>query len=113
MTVYVSNLVIHTYTDFEQSFLLEDSTTNSALNLTGYTGCAQLKRYESSSKTADFTVTFANDRTTGRVKISVGATESAAIKPGKYFYDILLNSPTGTTTRVVEGTALVKKAITR
>lgn len=113
MTVYVSNIVIHTGTDFEQTFLLEDSQTNSALNLTGYLGCAQLKRYESSTKSADFTVEFSNDRTTGRVKILLDAATSASIKPGKYFYDILLKKPDGTTTRVIEGTALVKKAITR
>ena len=110
---YTANLVIYTGTDFDQTFALEDDQSNSALNLTGYNGCAQLKRYESSSKTADFTVSFANERNTGRVTISLGSTESAAIKPGKYFYDLLLNSPTGTTTRVVEGTALVKKSVTR
>ncbi len=113
MTVYVSNIVIHTGTDFEQTFLLEDSQSNSALNLTGYQGCAQLKRYESSSKSADFTVEFGNDPTTGRVKLLLSAATSASIKPGKYFYDLLLRKPNGTTTRVVEGTALVKKAITR
>ena len=110
---YTANLVIYTGTDFDQTFALENDQTNSALNLTGYSGCAQMKRYESSSKTADFTVTFANERDTGRVTISLGSTQSAAIKPGKYFYDLLLNSPTGTTTRVVEGTALVKKSVTR
>jgi hypothetical protein len=110
---YTTNLVIYTGTDFEQTFVLEDDQTNSALNLTGYSGCAQLKRYESSSKAADFTITFANDRTTGRVTISLNSITSATIKPGKYFYDLLLNSPTGTTTRVVEGTALVKKSVTR
>jgi hypothetical protein len=113
MTVYTANLVIHTGTDFDQTFLLEDSQNESALNLTGYSGCAQLKRYESSSKAADFVVNFADNRTTGRVTISLGSTASATIKPGKYFYDLLLNSPTGTTTRVVEGTALVKKSVTR
>jgi hypothetical protein len=110
---YTTNLVIYTGTDFEQTFVLEDDQTNSALNLTGYSGCAQLKRYESSSKAADFTITFANDRTSGRVTISLNSTTSATLKPGKYFYDLLLNSPTGTTTRVVEGTALVKKSVTR
>jgi hypothetical protein len=110
---YTANLVIYTGTDFDQTFVLEDSQSNSVMNLTGYSGCAQLKRYESSSKTADFTVSFANDRTTGRVTLSLSATDSATIKPGKYFYDLLLNSPTGTTTRVIEGTALVKKSVTR
>ena len=47
---YTANLVIYTGTDFDQTFLLEDDKTNSALNLTGYSGCAQLKRYESSSR---------------------------------------------------------------
>lgn len=110
---YTSNLVIYTGTDFDQTFALEDDQSNSALDLTGYSGCAQLKRYESSSKAADFVITFANQRETGRVTISIGSTQSSSIKPGKYFYDLLLNSPTGTTTRVIEGTALVKKSVTR
>lgn len=112
-TVYTSNLIIHTNTDFEQTFVFEDTTTNSSLNLAGYSGCSQLKRYESSSKTADFTVTFSNDRTTGKVTLSMGSTTTAAIKAGKYFYDVLLNSPQGVTTRVVEGTVLVKQSVTR
>jgi len=110
---YVSNLVIYTGTDFEQTFVLEDAQSNSVMNLTSYNGCAQMKRYESSLKTADFTVSFANDRRTGRVTISMDATTTSALKAGKYFYDLLLNSPTGTTTRAVEGTVLVKKSVTR
>lgn len=110
---YTSNLVIYTGTDFEQTFELENDQTSSALNLTGYNGCAQLKKYESSSKAADFNVSFIDNRATGKVTISIAATVSAAIKPGKYFYDLLLNSPIGTTTRAVEGTILVKKSVTR
>ena len=110
---YVSNLVIYTGTDFEQTFVFEDTQTNSAMDLTNYNGCAQMKRYESSLKTADFTVSFGNDPTTGRVTISMLSTVTSGLKAGKYFYDVLLNSPTGTVTRAVEGTVLVKKAVTR
>ena len=110
---YVSNLVLYTGTDFSQTFVLEDSQTNSVKDLTGFNGCAQMKRYESSLKTADFTVSFSNDRTQGRLTISMISTETINLKPGKYFYDILLNSPAGTTSRAVEGTVLVKKSVTR
>ena len=110
---YTANLVIYTGTDFTQSFILEDSQSNSLKDLTGYNGCAQMKRYESSLKTADFSVGFANDRTSGKVTVSIGASDTAALKAGKYFYDLLLNSPTGTTSRAVEGTILVKRSVTR
>ena len=61
---YISNLTIYTGTDFAQTFVLEDSQSNSVKDLTGYSACAQMKRYESSQKTEDFTIAFANDRTT-------------------------------------------------
>ena len=78
---YVSNLVIYTGTDFAQTFMLEDSVSNSVKDLAGYQACAQIKRYESSSKTADFTIAFANDRTTGRITISMNDTTTGALKP--------------------------------
>jgi hypothetical protein len=110
---YTTNLVLYTGADFDQTFVLEDSQSNSVKDLTGYTACAQMKRYESSLKTADFQVSFANDRKTGRITISLLSADTTNLKPGKYFYDLLLNSPTGTVTRAVEGTVLVKKAVTR
>jgi len=110
---YTTNLVLYTGTDFDQTFVLEDVQSNSIKDLTGFTACAQMKRYESSLKTADFTVSFSNDRTQGRVTISLLAADTLNLKPGKYFYDLILNSPTGTTTRAVEGTVLVKKSVTR
>ena len=71
MTVFTANIIIYTGTDFAQTFVLEDSASNSIKDLTGYVGCSQIKRYESSNKSADFTVSFANDRTTGRISIEM------------------------------------------
>ena len=38
MAVFSTNLLIYIHTDFEQTFLLEDSQSNSAKDLTGFTG---------------------------------------------------------------------------
>ena len=111
--VFTSNITIYTGADFAQTFVLEDTQANTLMNLANYSGCAQLKKYESSSKAADFLVQFASDPATGRVAIEMLRSTTSNLKPGKYFWDLLLNKPTGTTTRVVEGTAIVKKAVTR
>tara|TARA_B100000287_G_scaffold391135_1_gene402575 strand:+ start:1442 stop:1783 length:342 start_codon:yes stop_codon:yes gene_type:complete len=113
MPVFTANIIIYTGTDFAQTFVLEDSATNSVKDLTGYVGCSQIKRYETSTKSADFTVTFANDRSTGRVSIEMLSTVTETLKAGKYFYDLIISSPEGVTERVIEGTAIVKKAVTR
>ena len=111
--VFVNDIVLHTGTDFSVTFVLEDSATNSLKDLSSYDGCAQIRKYETSNKTKDFSVNFAADRTTGRVIVSMGATDTSELKAGKYFYDVVLQDPEGLKERVVEGTVLVKKSITR
>ena len=113
MPVFTANIIIYTGTDFAQTFVLEDAASNSIKDLTGYVGCAQIKRYESSNKSAEFTVGFSNDPTTGRVTIEMLSSVTETLKAGKYFYDLIISSPEGVTERVVEGTAIVKKAVTR
>lgn len=112
MKVYVSNLVVYTGTDFEQVFMLEGSNTNSPFNLTGYTGASKFKKYKSSTTSHSFNLSFTN-RLIGKIAIGMGASMTANLKPGKYFYDINITSPSGVTSRVVEGQVLVKKAVTR
>ena len=113
MPVFTANIIIYTGTDFAQTFVLEDSASNSVKDLTGYVGCSQIKRYESSNKSADFSVAFANDRSTGRISIEMLSSVTETLKAGKYFYDLIISSPEGVTERVIEGTAIVKKAVTR
>ena len=90
--VFITNIVLYTGTDFAQSFVLEDYRSNSVLDLTGYTGKGQLKKYASESKAGEFSFTLANDPKTGRFTIEMLS---------------------GTVIRAVEGTALVKKSVTK
>ena len=111
MAVFSNNLTIHTGTDFEQTFMLEDGNSNSALDLTGYTGCAKIKKYQSSTVAASFTLSFTN-RATGKIRITMGESITNTLKAGKYFYDVLLNSGSNIE-RVIEGEGLVKRSVTR
>jgi len=47
------------------------------------------------------------------LEITMANTVTSNIKPGKYFYDIVLEDASGIKTRVIEGTVLVKRAVTR
>ena len=113
MAVFNTNLIIHTGTDFEQTFVLEDDRTNSAKDLTGYTGVAKFKQYPNAYSTSDdaFELAFTN-RTLGKIRIAMADTKTAKIGPGKYFYDVLLNDGSSVET-VIEGQLIVKRSVTR
>ena len=112
MAVFQTNLVIYTHTDFEQTFLLEDNQSNSAKNLTGFTGTARFKRQiQDLSDPTAFNLSFPN-RELGKIRIGLTATQSANVDPGKYFYEILLNDGNDVIERVVEGTVIVKQPVT-
>ena len=113
MAVFNTNLIIHTGTDFEQTFVLEDDRTNSTKDLTGYTGVAKFKQYPNAYSTSDgaFDFSFPN-RTLGKIRIAMTDTVSAGLEPGKYFYDVLLNDGSKVES-VIEGQLIVKRSVTR
>ena len=113
MAVFSTNLIIYTHTDFEQTFLLEDSQSNSAKDLTGFSGTARFKRQiqQNTMKSQSFNLSFPN-RSLGKVRLGLTATQSAVIKPGKYFYEVILNDGNDVLEKVVEGTMIVKQPVT-
>jgi len=112
MAVFVSNIVIEQGFDFDTTFQLEDTTTNTLLNLTGYSMDAQLRKTYSSSSSVSFASTITSV-TGGSVQISLTSSETADLKPGRYVYDVKLTTSGGTVTKAVEGAALVRAGVTR
>ena len=112
MAVFSTNLVIYKFTDFEQTFLLEDSQSNSAKDLTGFTGTCKMQRTLNLGSLTEFTISFLNDRTLGKVRISLTDTQTANIADGKYFYELMLTDPSGAVERVIEGVVIVKHPVT-
>ena len=111
MAVFSTNLLIYKHTDFEQTFILEDSQSNSAKDLTGFTGTCKMQRTLNLGSLTAFNLAFTN-RSLGKVRISLTSTQTANIADGKYFYELMLTDPNGVVERVIEGIVIVKHPVT-
>ncbi len=117
MAVYVANLNIEQGANFKVSFNIEDPGTNSPLSLVGYAASARLRKTYSSTGFTSFTTTV-SDPTNGVITIALSHDETAALKAGRHVYDVIILSPISAdppnyTTRVVEGSAIVRPSATR
>ena len=111
MAVFNTNLIIYKHTDFEQTFVLEDGLSNSAKDLTGFTGTCKMQRTLNLGSLTSFSLSFTN-RLLGKVRISLTSTQTANIADGKYFYELMLTDPNGVVERVIEGGVIVKHPVT-
>lgn len=109
----ISNIFIDAGADFTTTVTVTDST-GSALNLTGYTHAAQIRKsYDSTSATVAFT-TATTDASNGKFTLSLTNTQTAAIPHGRYVYDAVITQTSGgTKTRVVEGIVTVNPRVTQ
>lgn len=110
--VYVNNLVVNSGADFSQSFTLEGSDTNSAYDLTNYTVEAQMRKWAGSSTATTFTATI-EDETGGQILLRLTSTQTTALKPGRYVYDVVIIDEFNVRNRVIEGMVLVTEGVTR
>ena len=111
MSVYVNNITIDTGAYFSRDFYL-DNIDGTSLDLTGYTAASQIRKHpDSVNATANFTVAFI-DRTNGRIRVSLGRTTTAEIKPGRYMYDVMFTDDSGDKSIVIEGNILATQDIT-
>jgi len=107
----LSNIYIDQGSDFQTVISLTDSNSD-ALNLTGYTALAQIRKTHGSSTIA---ATFGTTLTTntGQVTLTLTDTVTAAMGSGRYVYDVLLTDGSGDKTRVLEGQAILTPGVSR
>ena len=91
--------------------MLEDCLSNSAKDLTGFTGTCKMQRTLNLGSLTSFSLAFTN-RTLGKVRISLTSAQTANIADGKYFYELMLTDPNGVVERVIEGVVIVKHPVT-
>ena len=111
--VYVSNLIVNSGADFNQSFTLDSANTNSPFDLTGYTVESQMRKWSGSSTATSFTSTIASPPTSGEILLRLTSTQTTSLKPGRYVYDVIITDTSGVKSRVIEGMILVTEGVTR
>jgi hypothetical protein len=116
MAVYAANIVIEQGYDFYTNFELEDAANNQPKNLVGYGVTAQVRKTYSSTNSVSFASSIAN-ASNGVISISLTSTQTSALKPGRYVYDVMLQQgglgSSYDKTKAVEGMALVRGGVTR
>jgi len=110
---YVVNLVINTDTTFTQIFSLSGDN-GASLNLSDYQISSQLRKHPQSNSYVNFITTAVSPTSSGVIKISLPPESTTNLKTGRYVYDIIItNIVSGEKQRVIEGSAIVSKSITR
>ena len=107
----LSNIYIDQGADFTTVISLTDSN-NEALNLTGYSALAQIRKtYGSTTISATFGTALTT--TTGQLTMTLADTITAAMDSGRYVYDVLLTDGSGDKTRVLEGQAILTPGVSK
>jgi len=105
----VYNISLQRRADYSITLQFKDST-ETPINLTGWTVAAQAWNQGRTTKYADFTVTYTN-RSTGTVAISLTDTQTATF-PNEAYYDVLLINPSGLQEYYLEGVIYVSEGYT-
>ena len=94
------------------SIITVSDTNGDALNLSGYTANSQIRKSYYSSTANTFTVTITGT-SNGEITLSMTSANSANLPIGRMLYDLVITSPEGVKTRVVEGIVNVLPGVTR
>jgi len=106
----IQNLLIDQGTTFALD-LTVSGADGSAKNLADYTVAGQLRKsYYSTTYTA-FTANI-TDAALGQVEITLTATQTSALKAGRYVYDVEITSASETL-RIIEGIITVTPEVTK
>ena len=106
----ISNIFIDQGATFTTTVTVTDANGD-AVNLSGYSVAAQIRKTFLSSSATAFTASISN-ASSGEITISLSPTQTTALEAGRFVYDVLITASGGTKTRVVEGQVTVNPSVT-
>ena len=106
-----TELNIEQYATFSTTVNVEDTQGN-AINLSGYSASSQIRKSYYSSTSNNFTATVTGTAN-GEITLSMTASNTSLLTPGRYLYDLVITAPDTSKTRVVEGIVNVLPGVTQ
>ena len=106
----IYNMTVQRRSDHSIQLVFKDSS-NTAINLTGFTVAAQVWEETRTTKYADFAVTYTN-RIAGTVDIALTDVQTATFTPEVLKYDVALTNGSGLKEYYLEGTIYVSEGYT-
>ena len=107
----ISNLYVDAGSTYS-NIITVAASNGQALDLTGYTVASQMRKSYQSSTAYAFTASV-HIASQGKIRLQLTDEQSEAIPPGRWLYDVEIESPSGQRTRVVEGIVTVNPQITK
>lgn len=113
MPAAIYDMTIEQGANFDLTLTLR-TPTDAPYDLTGYTGRGQLRTsYSAAEPAAAFAVSIPAPATSGTVKVSLTAAQTASLPARSLVYDIELVNADGYVLRIIQGTADVSPEATR
>jgi len=105
-----ANLIVDQGATFSTVVTLTD-TNNDPIDLSNYTGAAQIRKTYTSLTATDFDVTLGGN--TGTIELGLTANATMAMASGRYVYDVEVTDASGVVSRVFEGLVTVSPNVTK
>ena len=108
------DIIVEQGADFSLSVAVADDN-GTATDLTGYSARALMRPTKiSSTLSGTFTCAVPAPKTDGNVTMTMDNTTTAALTPGRYYYDLeIYTASDATVTRLLEGKVTVTAEVTR
>ena len=109
----ILNLIIDHGTPFSKQIAVFETDGITVQNLTGATATSHLRKNYTSTNYETINATISSPATNGIIIMSLTAVDTAAIKAGRYDYDLQVTYSDTTVSRIIEGVLTVRPEVTK
>jgi len=109
----ILNQVINQGETFSKLITVYETDGSTIQNLSAYTPTSQLRKNYTSTAYTTILATIQTPATNGIIVMSLTAVQTAALKAGRYVYDLQITHSDETVKRIIEGVITIRPEVTK